>query len=237
MVLHLHCNLHLLHQELNMEQMTTGPVTFDDVRAALGDQDPTGTNAGAVRRIIGRGSLSTIQRHLDALRAQAVQPAAEVDGEAPKAPAELVQSLWAQAWAQAQALVQTALAAALAKCEALGQALGMAQADAVAAQAEADSARDELGAVQARLDGLEGQHAAAIERMQAAHQEQVLALRAGLAEARQEAEAAQHELAVAQARHALETATLRGELDRQISVMADLRMALQRPLTPVPQGE
>ena len=148
-----------------------------------------------------------------------------------------MQSLWAQAWAQAQALVQTALAAALAKCEALGQALGMAQADAVAAQAEADSARDELGAVQARLDGLEGQHAAAIERMQDAHQQQVLALRAGLAEARQEAEAAQHELAVAQARNALETATLRGELDRQISVMADLRMALQRPLTPVPQGE
>ena len=217
-----------------MEQMTTGPVTFDDVRAALGDQDPTGTNAGAVRRIIGRGSLSTIQRHLDALRAQAVQPAAEVDGEAPKAPAELVQSLWAQAWAQAQALVQTALAAALAKCEALGQALGMAQADAVAAQAEADSARDELGAVQARLDGLEGQHADAVNRMQEAHQEQVLALRSGLSEARQEAEQARHELAVAKARHEADLALLRGELDRQVSQLADLRAALQVRPAPVP---
>ena len=212
-----------------MEQ-NTGPVTFDDVRQALGDQDPAQTNAGALRKLLGRGSLSTIQKHLDALRAQAVQPAAAPEGEVPKAPNDLIQGVWAHAWSQAQALVQTALASAQAKAEALAHLLGIAQADAVAAQAEADSARDELGAVQARLDGLEGQHAAAIERMQDAHQQQVLALRAGLAEARQEAEAAQHELAVAQARNALETATLRGELDRQISVMADLRMALQRPL-------
>lgn len=213
-----------------MTEMNTGPVTFENVQAALGEQDPSTTNAGALRRVIGRGSLSTIQKHLDALRAQAAQPAEEVVGEVPKPPADLLQGLWAHAWAQAQAMVQTALAAALAKAEALGQALGIAQADAVAAQQEADQARDELGAVQARLDGLEGQHAAAIERMQDAHQEQVLALRAGLSEARQEAEQARHALDVAQARHALEMATLRGELDRQISVMADLRAALQRPL-------
>ena len=217
-----------------MEQ-NTGPVGFEDVRAALGDQDPASTNAGALRKVLGRGSLSTIQKHLDSLRAQAAQPAAPEAGEVPKPPQDLIQGVWAHAWAAAQALVQTALASAQARAEGLAVALGIAQADAVAAQAEADSARDELGAVQARLDGLEGQHAAAIERMQDAHQQQVLALRAGLAEARQEAEAAQHELAVAQARNALETATLRGELDRQISVMADLRMALQRPLTPVPK--
>lgn len=218
-----------------MEQMTTGPVTFDDVRAALGEQDPASTNAGALRKLLGRGSLSTIQKHLDALRAQAVQPAAEVDGEAPKAPAELVQSLWAQAWAQAQALVQTALAAALAKCEALGQALGMAQADAVAAQAEADQARDDLGAVVARLEGLDGQHKAAIDQIQAAHQEQVLALRAGISEARTQAEQARHALDVAKARHEADLALLRGELDRQVSQLADLRAALQvRPPVPAP---
>lgn len=213
-----------------MEQMTTGPVTFDDVRAALGEQDPATTNAGALRKLLGRGSLSTIQKHLDSLRAQAAQPAEEVVGEVPKPPADLLQGLWAHAWAAAQAMVQTALSTAQAKAESLAVALGMAQQDAVAAQSEADQARDDLVAVVSRLEGLEGQHKAAVEQIQGAHQEQVLALRAGLAEARQEAEAAQHELAVAQARHALETATLRGELDRQISVMADLRMALQRPL-------
>ena len=72
MALHLHCNLHTLHQKLNMEQ-NTGPVGFEDVRAALGDQDPASTNAGALRRTLGRGSLSTIQKHLDTLRTQAVQ--------------------------------------------------------------------------------------------------------------------------------------------------------------------
>lgn len=218
-----------------MEQMTTGPVGFEDVRAALGDQDPAGTNAGALRRILGRGSLSTIQRHLDTLRTQAVQPAAPEAGEVPKPPADLVQSLWAQAWAAAQALVQTALASALAKSEALATALRIAEADAVAAQAEADQARDELGAVVARLEGLDGQHKAAIDQIQAAHQEQVLALRAGLSDARHDAEQARNELAVAQARHAADLAVLRGELDRQVSQLADLRAALQVRPAPAPQ--
>ena len=215
-----------------MEQ-NTGPVGFEDVRAALGDQDPASTNAGALRRTLGRGSLSTIQKHLDTLRTQAVQPAAPEAGEVPKPSADLVQSLWAHAWSQAQAMVQTALASAQARAEALAHLLGIAQQDATAAQSEADEAREALVAVQARLDGLEGQHADAVNRMQAAHQEQVLALRAGISEAHQEAEQARHELAVAKARHEADLAVLRGELDRQVSQLADLRAALQRPLTPV----
>ena len=109
-----------------MEQ-NTGPVGFEDVRQALGDIDPAQTNAGALRRTLGRGSLSTIQKHLDALRAQAVQPAAPEAGEVPKPPQDLVQSLWAHAWSQAQAMVQTALSTAQAKAESLAAALGMAQ--------------------------------------------------------------------------------------------------------------
>ena len=217
-----------------MSDMTTGPVTFDDVRAALGDQDPASTNAGALRKLLGRGSLSTIQKHLDALRAQAVQPAAAPEGEVPKAPNDLIQGVWAHAWAVAQALVQTALASAQARAEGLAVALGIAQADAVAAQGEADEAREALVAVQARLEGLDGQHRAAVEQIQAAHQEQVLALRSGISEARTQAEQARHELAVAQARHAADLAVLRGELDRQVSQLADLRAALQVRPAPVP---
>lgn len=216
-----------------MEQMTTGPVTFDDVRQALGDQDPASTNAGALRKLLGRGSLSTIQKHLDTLRTQAVQPAVEAPGKVPDAPQDLIQVVWAQAWATAQALVQTALATAQGRAEALANLLGIAEADAVAAQGEADEAREALVAVQARLEGLDGQHKAAVEQIQGAHQEQVLALRAGLSEAREQAEQARHELAVAKARHEADLAVLRGELDRQVSQLADLRAALQRPLTPV----
>lgn len=210
-----------------MEQ-NTGPVGFEDVRQALGDQDPAATNAGALRRTLGRGSLSTIQKHLDSLRAQAAQPAEEVVGEVPKPPADLLQGLWAHAWAAAQAMVQTALSTAQAKAESLAVALGMAQQDAVAAQSEADQARDDLVAVVSRLEGLEGQHKAAVEQIQGAHQEQVLALRAGLSEARNEAEQARHALDVSTARHEADLAILRGELDRQVSQLADLRAALQQ---------
>ena len=215
-----------------MEQ-NTGPVGFEDVRAALGEQDPAGTNAGALRRILGRGSLSTIQKHLDTLRTQAVQPAVEALGKVPDAPQDLIQGVWAQAWATAQALVQTALASALAKSEALATALGIAQQDAQAAQAEADQAQADFATVVARLESLEGQHNGAMEAAQQAHQEQVQALENELSVVRKQAEQARHELAVAQARHAADLAVLRGELDRQVSQLADLRAALQRPLTPV----
>lgn len=181
-----------------MEQ-NTGPVGFEDVRAALGEQDPAGTNAGALRRILGRGSLSTIQKHLDTLRTQAVQPAVEAPGKVPDAPQDLIQGVWAQAWATAQALVQTALASALAKSEALATALGIAQQDAQAAQAEADQAQADFATVVARLESLEGQHNGAMEAAQQAHQEQVQALENELSVVRKQAEQARHELAVAQA--------------------------------------
>lgn len=216
-----------------MTEMNTGPVTFENVQAALGEQDPATTNAGALRRTLGRGSLSTIQKHLDSLRAQAAQPAAAPEGEVPKAPNDLVQGLWAMAWSSAQAMVQTALASAQAKAEALANLLGIAQADAQAAQQEADQARDALGAVTARLESLDAENQQVIDRVQAAHEEQVLALRAGLSDARHDAEQARHELAVVKARHEADLAILRGELDRQVSQLADLRAALQRPVPPV----
>ena len=45
-------------------------VTRDDVLAALGDTDPTRTNASAIRALIGRGGNTTIQRLLDEIRAE-----------------------------------------------------------------------------------------------------------------------------------------------------------------------
>lgn len=211
-------------------------VTLDDVRTVLDGTALHQTNASKVRALLGnRGSLETIQKHLNTLRAEvaaAAAPAVAAD-QVPTPSADLIQSLWSHAWSAAQAMVQAALASAQAKAEALAAALGIAQQDAQAAQQAADQARDELGAVQARLENVDAENQRVIDRVQAAHEEQVLALRAGISEARHEAEQARHALDVAQARHALETATLRGELDRQISVMADLRMALQRPVPPV----
>lgn len=212
-----------------MTEMNTGPVSFEDVRQALGDQDPAQTNAGALRKLLGRGSLSTIQKHLDTLRTQAVEPAMQEVGEVPKPPSDLLQGLWAMAWGQAQAMVQAALSAALTKAEALANLLGIAQADAVAAQAEADQARDDLMAVAARLEGVEGQHKAAIDALQHTHEEKLAWVNDDLNAALARADKAEKALELATAQHERDLALLRGELDRQVSQLADLRAALQRP--------
>ena len=70
-----------------------GPVTFDDVRSALGDTDPNSTNAGALRRTLGRGSLSTIQKHLDAIRSEGAAQALEVSGGAPEVPKDALSTI------------------------------------------------------------------------------------------------------------------------------------------------
>ena len=40
----------------------SGPISLADGRQALADTDPSGTNAGALRKIMGRGSYATIQK-------------------------------------------------------------------------------------------------------------------------------------------------------------------------------
>lgn len=81
---------------------TTGPITLNDVRKALANIDPNTTNSGALRNIIGRGSLTTIQNHLDAIRAERVTMPTPVT-DSPQVPDELVQSIWAMAIASASA--------------------------------------------------------------------------------------------------------------------------------------
>jgi hypothetical protein len=91
---------------------SAGPLTLNDVRIALGDTDPNSTNAGALRRVLGRGSFSTIQKHLDTIRQEIAAPLLEAMGAAPDAPKDLIQSLWSVAWTAAQARTAGALAQA-----------------------------------------------------------------------------------------------------------------------------
>jgi hypothetical protein len=142
----------------------TGPVTLDDVRAALADTDPSTTNASALRKLIGRGSLSTIQRHLDTIRAEGVQQPLEVGSTAPDAPRDLIAAVWSHAWTAAQARTAAALAEAQAEQARTAAALAVAQADAAAAQAEADEAGQELAALRAAL--ADAQQALTMEQTQ-----------------------------------------------------------------------
>lgn len=206
----------------------TGPVTLDDVRAALGETDANNTNAGAVRKLLGRGSLSTIQKHLDAIRAEGAAQALEVAGAAPDAPKDLLNAIWAHAWSAAQSRTAGALAAAQQEVQVLTQALAVAQQDAVAAQTEADEAEQTLVAVQVQLKTAEDAHAQELAVVHAQAAEQATAQAQALAEARAALAASQAAQALAQAQHEAGIAALRGEVDRLVSQLADLRAALGR---------
>jgi hypothetical protein len=86
-------------------QPASGPITIDDVRLALGDDNPNETNVNRLRERIGRGSFATIQKHLKTLRAMRVAAAQPAGSQAvvPKAPPDAVETLWAAAWGIAQA--------------------------------------------------------------------------------------------------------------------------------------
>jgi len=149
---------------------TAGPVTADDVAAALGDTDPHQTNAAAIRQQLGRGSLSTIQRHLEALRRQ--QKAAEgvdtAQGEivAPDAPKGLLRGLWEAAYGLALATVQDRLIrlqerivelevirqAQAEEIEGMAELVDQAEADRDAAKAEAEAAREAQAKAEAERD-------------------------------------------------------------------------------------
>jgi len=84
--------------------MSMTAVTLDDVRQAIGDTDPAKTSASKVRALLGRGSFETIQRHIVALRQEAI---ARADPEAaregiPLAPTDVVNLIWTAAYTAAR---------------------------------------------------------------------------------------------------------------------------------------
>ncbi len=205
-----------------------GPVTLDDVRAALAGLDPNATNAGALRRTLGRGSLSTLQKHLDAIRAEGASQALEFAGAVPDAPKELIFAIWSSAWTAAQARTAGALAAAQAQQSVTAAALAVAQADAAAAQAEADEAQQALSDICRQAAEEKAEHVAALEAAQAQAATLQAAQAQELAQARQELIQTQQAAALAAAQHEAGIAALRGEVDRLVSQLADLRAALGR---------
>ena len=211
------------------------PVTLDDVRAALGDTDPSATNAGKLRAAIGRGGMGTIQRHLDTirseLRAAALQPLTA--GTVPPMPADTaaaVAGLWSQAYAAAETLLRRRLDAVTAERDALA-------ADVAERQADALAMADDLDAAEARATSVAA--AAAAEALKADEATRVAQARTqALAEALQAAEqhvqaAEQRVIAVhAQAEHAAQLAAAQhaAELQRVEHDRLVERQALQAAL-------
>jgi chromosome segregation ATPase len=151
------------------EVKSTGPVNIEDVRSALGDASPHQTNAAAIRQQLGRGSLSTIQRHLEALRRQHRAESAGVaehEVEAPDAPKSLLTGLWEAAYGLALARVQDRLIRAQERIaemesinqgqteeiEALAEMVDKAEIDLDQARAEANAAREAQRKAEAERD-------------------------------------------------------------------------------------
>ena len=191
-----------------------GPVTLDDVRAALADTDANDTNAGAVRRTLGRGSLSTIQKHLDSIRKAGMAQALEVVGVAPDAPKDLIAAVWSSAWAAAQARTAGALASAQTQQQATAAALAVAEADAAAAQQDADEAMQALAQAQEQATQAQEAHAAALAAEQAQAEAERVQHAAELEQARAELERVKIEAAQAAALAQAEASSLRQQLEQ-----------------------
>lgn len=81
----------------------TGPITLDDVRSAIGDTDPQSTNASKLRKIIGRGSFETIQKHLELIRKEQAPVLLGTQAPPPPPPKDAIEAVWLAAWSASQA--------------------------------------------------------------------------------------------------------------------------------------
>ena len=97
-------HLHRIIME-NTAVAKNAQVTFEDVRAAVGDSDPNLTNSSKIRLLIGRGSFGTIQKHLETLRdtfnSNSIPLNTSSSSELPPPPVDLIQSIWSSAYLHA----------------------------------------------------------------------------------------------------------------------------------------
>jgi hypothetical protein len=173
-----------------------GPVTLEDVRLVLGETDPHTTNAGKIRAVLGRGGMGTIQKHLDAIRAE--RAAALIPDESPlmpPAPGEAIAAIWAAAYGIAEARVRRRLDAVTAERDGLAVLASTQHGDIVALSTAADQA------------GAAADQAASAERASA---QAAASLQEQLAEAQEALRVAQerHQAEMAQAASAAASAAL-----------------------------
>lgn len=128
-------------------------ITREDVLAALGDTDPTRTNASVIRATLGRGGNTTIQKLLDEIRAERIAPLAALDqAAAPAAPTALIDAIWSAAWSHAQTLTFARLDRTAAERDGLKASLSVLTSDHQALLADVDDLRDALAKSESALE-------------------------------------------------------------------------------------
>ena len=213
----------------------TGPITIDDVRQALADfrLNPSSTNAGAIRKIIGRGSYATVQKHLDTIRAELAPVVPVAPGATPAAPADAVAAIWGAAWAQAQALTLGRLEAVTAERDALAALSKTQAADLTALANEVDAGASTLEAALTERQYLEDKLLVLVKSTGEAlqgHKGEIARLMAELERVQTAAEAA---AALAERDGQIAAASMQAALDAQIQKYIDLKSVVDH-LTPKP---
>jgi hypothetical protein len=216
---------------MTIDSIPTGPITRADVVSALGDTDPHGTNAGALRQLLGRGSFATIQKHLDSLRLERLSAAASASAapsDIPPMPPE-VAAMWAAAFGVALSQVRTRLDGVVEERDALAKTAATAAADvtALTTQLESSTADLEVSATRAgELERLLSELATAAAGELAAATAAAQAVEGRLG---RELELLRHEaqLEALKAQAALQA--LQSALDRQSDQLADFKSALRKP--------
>ncbi len=209
--------------------VNTGPITLDDVRQALADTDPTSTNAGALQKLIGRGSNATVQKHLDAIRAERAPTLAPAPGQTPAAPQEAVAAIWGAAYAAAQVLTLARLEAVTAARDQLAGTVGQLSADLAAALAQVDSLAEQASAVSTATDAAMAERDAALQ--DASDAKQALEASRIAFEALKREGQANMALAEKDAQNA--ALTLQATIDRLTDQVGELKSLLHRPASSV----
>jgi hypothetical protein len=215
---------------------TDGPITYADVLACVpvddaGVPQANSTNSGAIRTQLGRGSNATVQKHLDAIRAELGAAAAPKPvGAVPEAPADAVGAIWAAAWSAAQATVLSRLDTVTVERDQARARVDVLTADRDAATAEADQQRDQAAAAVADRDRAKAREAELLTRIDADQQARVdidLAMvrdgEAVDARHKRELDKHQHAAELLAREREIERQALQGQIDRLQERVAELR--------------
>jgi chromosome segregation ATPase len=185
--------------------------------------------------VLGRGSLATIQKHLNTLRADLEPKTPEISGEIPRTPPELADAIWRASWTAAQASTAQALATALLERDKARHELAATAADLDAVTADADEAMASAAASEATAaEAVQMQKAREhdLDEVTAAATAAAAAAERKLEETLKNSESliqgltSAHKLEIAHT--ATTVATLQGVIDRLSGQLAEVKSMLPR---------
>jgi hypothetical protein len=212
----------------------TQPITIDDVRGVIGDQNPNETNALAVRKLLGdRGSNSTIQKYLKILREEyrSAQAVTDSVGLVPAMPQEF-DAIWRIAYTAASNTCLQRLEMLSQERDAATSRLEVAENDLVVANVSCDEKDAQLSAAQVSIADLTASREEILVNARSELEVSKQQYENHLEAIANELNAVSHSLELEMRDRATERLSLEGVIDRQLQQLVELRSVIDR-LRPV----